>query len=64
LYKQILTRAHEQKFGAVGEDNKPIWQIAEDREANKDSQVDTGIYHENNGNWQNAMKVDKFVFTL
>jgi kinesin light chain len=57
LYKQILTRAHERKFGQVNEENKPIWQIAEDREENKTA--DTGTYQENNGGWQNAMKVDK-----
>jgi len=32
LYKQVLTRAHEREFGTIGEDNKPIWQVAEERE--------------------------------
>ena len=32
LYKQVLTRAHEKEFGSIDEKNKPIWQIAEDRE--------------------------------
>ncbi|KAI4473725.1 hypothetical protein M0802_015966 [Mischocyttarus mexicanus] len=27
LYKQVLTRAHEKEFGAIDEDNKPIWQV-------------------------------------
>lgn len=56
LYKQILTRAHELNFGEINEDNKAIWQIAEDREENKHQLTDTGTYHEN---VQNAMKVDK-----
>lgn len=56
LYKQILTRAHERNFGEINEDNKAIWQIAEDREENKHQLTDTGTYHEN---VQNAMKVDK-----
>jgi kinesin light chain len=64
LYKQILTRAHEQKFGTINAGNKPIWQIAEEREANKDKHVDTGTYHENNGELQKAMNVDKYVCQL
>ncbi|EGT47035.1 hypothetical protein CAEBREN_06300 [Caenorhabditis brenneri] len=35
LYKQILTRAHEKEFGQNSGENKPIWQIAEEREENK-----------------------------
>lgn len=35
LYKQILTRAHEREFGSISECNKPIWQVAEEREENK-----------------------------
>ena len=35
LLKQVLTRAHEREFGSIDEKNKPIWQIAEDREENK-----------------------------
>ena len=31
----MLTRAHEREFGSIDEKNKPIWQIAEDREENK-----------------------------
>lgn len=54
LYKQILTRAHERQYGKVSQENKPIWQIAEDREQNK--QADSGIYHDN---MQGSMKVDK-----
>ena len=30
-----MTRAHEREFGSIDEKNKPIWQIAEDREENK-----------------------------
>uniref|UniRef100_A0A673M2B4 Kinesin light chain n=1 Tax=Sinocyclocheilus rhinocerous TaxID=307959 RepID=A0A673M2B4_9TELE len=32
LYKEILTRAHEREFGSVGDENKPIWMHAEERE--------------------------------
>ncbi|KAK4887676.1 hypothetical protein RN001_003947 [Aquatica leii] len=35
LYKQILNRAHEREFGTIDGDNKPIWQVAEEREENK-----------------------------
>ena len=28
----MLTRAHEKEFGSIDDKNKPIWQIAEDRE--------------------------------
>ena len=60
LYKQILTRAHERQYGKVNNENKSIWQIAEDREQNKHQQADSGIYHEN---IQNAMKVDNPTVT-
>ncbi|KAE9556658.1 hypothetical protein FO519_000064 [Halicephalobus sp. NKZ332] len=53
LYKDILTRAHEHAFGAINDNNKPIWQVAEDREENKSQ--DAGIYQEN-GAWQKAFK--------
>ncbi|CAJ0582056.1 unnamed protein product, partial [Mesorhabditis spiculigera] len=55
LYKQILTRAHEKHFGKIGDDNKAIWQIAEDREANKEK--GTSQFAEV-GNWHKAAKVD------
>lgn len=35
LYKQVLTRAHERQFGSCDAQNKPIWQLAEEREQNK-----------------------------
>ncbi|KAF8387518.1 hypothetical protein PRIPAC_76660 [Pristionchus pacificus] len=35
LYKQILTRAQEREFGKINDKNKPIWQIAEQREEAK-----------------------------
>lgn len=34
LYKSVLTRAHEREFG-LDQSNRPIWQVAEEREANK-----------------------------
>lgn len=35
LYKSVLTRAHEREFGASDPANRPIWQVAEEREENK-----------------------------
>jgi kinesin light chain len=35
LYKQVLTRAHEKEFGEVTPTNKPIWMLAEDRQAGR-----------------------------
>lgn len=55
LYKQVLTRAHEKEFGSIDEKNKPIWQIAEDREENKNRKdnLPFGEY----GGWHKAAKV-------
>jgi kinesin light chain len=61
LYKQILTRAHERQYGETSNDNKSIWQIAEDRENTKNQHSDSGVYHEN---IQDAMmKVDNPTVT-
>jgi len=57
LYKQVLTRAHEKEFGAIDGDNKPIWQVAEEREEHKSSGDKTGPYQEYGG-WHKAAKVD------
>lgn len=32
IYKEVINRAHEKEFGKISDDNKPIWQIAEERE--------------------------------
>lgn len=32
IYKEVINRAHEKEFGKIDDDNKPIWQIAEERE--------------------------------
>lgn len=32
IYKEVINRAHEKEFGKISNDNKPIWQIAEERE--------------------------------
>jgi len=56
LYKQVLTRAHEKEFGSIDDKNKPIWQIAEDREENK-NRKDNLPYGEYGG-WHKAAKVD------
>lgn len=29
---KVLTRAHEKEFGLIDDKNKPIWQVAEERE--------------------------------
>ncbi|ETN82211.1 tetratricopeptide repeat protein [Necator americanus] len=65
LYKQILTRAHEREFGKIGEDNKPIWQIAEDREEIKQKGgADAGpIAYNDHGGWHKAAKVDSPTVT-
>jgi kinesin light chain len=34
---QVLTRAHEKEFGSIDDKNKPIWQVAEEREDNKNN---------------------------
>ncbi|VDM98761.1 unnamed protein product [Thelazia callipaeda] len=62
LYKQILTRAHEREFGKIADDNKPIWQIAEDREESKHKGADAVTYQEYGG-WHKAAKVDSPTVT-
>merc|ERR1739838_499818 len=61
LYKQVLTRAHEKEFGSIDDKNKPIWQIAEDREENKNrkNNLPYGEY----GGWHKAAKVDSPTVT-
>ncbi|KAH9374702.1 hypothetical protein HPB48_011817 [Haemaphysalis longicornis] len=56
--EQVLTRAHEREFGSVTGDNKPIWQLAEEREENKSSSRDNAPYGEYGG-WHKAAKVDR-----
>lgn len=63
LYKQILTRAHEREFGQIGDDNKAIWQIAEDREANKHKGEVVGSQYAEIGQWHKAAKVDSPTVT-
>ena len=65
LYKQVLTRAHEKEFGVIDDKNKPIWQVAEEREDNKNNpetsvpSVPFGEY----GAWHKAPKVDSPTVT-
>ncbi|KAJ8684447.1 hypothetical protein QAD02_020239 [Eretmocerus hayati] len=61
LYKQVLTRAHEREFGAIDGDNKPIWQVAEEREENKHRNKENAPYGEYGG-WHKAAKVDSPTF--
>lgn len=48
----------------IGEDNKPIWQIAEDREEIKQKGgADAGpIAYNDHGGWHKAAKVDRWGF--
>ncbi|XP_017889277.1 kinesin light chain isoform X2 [Ceratina calcarata] len=62
LYKQVLTRAHEKEFGAIAGDNKPIWQVAEEREENKHRNKENAPYGEYGG-WHKAAKVDSPTVT-
>ncbi|VVC35824.1 Tetratricopeptide repeat,Kinesin light chain,Tetratricopeptide repeat-containing [Cinara cedri] len=62
LYKQVLTRAHEREFGTIDGDNKPIWQVAEEREENKNKIPGTAPYTEYGG-WHKAAKVDSPTVT-
>lgn len=62
LYKQVLTRAHEREFGTIDSDNKPIWQVAEEREENKDKNRECALYGEYGG-WHKAAKVDSPTVT-
>ena len=57
LYKSVLTRAHEREFGAVGEENRPIWQVAEEREENKAKNKDNPPISVEYSGWHRA--VDK-----
>ncbi|CAB3398885.1 unnamed protein product [Caenorhabditis bovis] len=60
LYKQILTRAHEREFGQISGDNKPIWQIAEEREENK-HKGEPAVADQ--AGWAKAAKVDSPTVT-
>merc|ERR1712112_773322 len=51
-----MGRAHEKEFGSIDDKNKPIWQIAQDREENK-NRKDNLPYGEYGG-WRKAAKVD------
>ncbi|XP_074033172.1 kinesin light chain isoform X4 [Leptinotarsa decemlineata] len=62
LYKQILNRAHEREFGTIDVDNKPIWQVAEEREENKAKNRENAPYGEYGG-WHKAAKVDSPTVT-
>ncbi|XP_039965361.1 kinesin light chain isoform X1 [Bactrocera neohumeralis] len=57
LYKQVLNRAHEREFGAIHSKNKPIWQVAEEREEHKYDDCYNTPYGEYGG-WHKAAKVD------
>ena len=54
LYKEILTLVHEREFGNINDENKPIWQLAEEREERKNGTPTISDY----GGWYKA--VDKW----
>jgi len=60
LYKQVLTRAHEKEYGAIDNENKSIWQIAEEREENKLKNVEAPPDY---GVWHKTAKVDSPTVT-
>ncbi|XP_065562626.1 kinesin light chain-like isoform X11 [Artemia franciscana] len=62
LYKQVLTRAHEKEFGSIDGNNKPIWQVAEEREEMKRTNGAPAPYAEYGG-WHKAAKVDSPTVT-
>ena len=65
LYKQVLTRAHEKEFGSIDDKNKPIWQVAEEREENKNNpdSNNTDVPYGEYGGWHKAAKADSPTVT-
>lgn len=61
LYKSVLTRAHEREFG-LDQNNRPIWQVAEEREANKARNRENPPITSEVTDWHRA--VDKWYLTL
>lgn len=55
LYKQVLTRAHEREFGKISADNKPIWQVAEEREQNKANGIENKPLVTDINEWHKAL---------
>ncbi|XP_065562598.1 uncharacterized protein LOC136028695 isoform X2 [Artemia franciscana] len=66
LYKKVLTRAHEKEFGSIyyffGGDNKPVWQVAEEREEMKRTNG-VPVLHAEHGGSHKAAKVDSPTVT-
>ncbi|VEL30009.1 unnamed protein product [Protopolystoma xenopodis] len=60
-----MTRAHENEFGQISDTNKPIWMLAEERQAGRlppSVMRDTNNPH--HGMWMRATKLDNStVFT-
>ena len=63
LYKQVLTRAHEREFGSIDDHNKPIWQVAEEREENKNNPDQQTLADSQYGSWHRAAKSDSPTVT-
>ncbi|XP_067939090.1 kinesin light chain-like [Watersipora subatra] len=62
LFKEVLTRAHEREFGPTTEKNRPIWMLAEERQANKDKKQDR-TYTADFIAWHKAAKFDLTTVT-
>lgn len=60
---KVLTRAHEREFGSIDDHNKPIWQVAEEREENKNNPENTPPLLGEYGSWHRAAKVDSPTVT-
>lgn len=63
--KSNFLRVHEREFGVIDDKNKPIWQVAEEREENKnnpESNIANAPFGEY-GAWHKAAKTDASTFT-
>ena len=54
-----MTRAHEREFGRISKENKPIWQIAEEREQNKANNIENQPLVTDINGWHRAL--DKWL---
>lgn len=51
----MLTRAHEREFGKISAGNKPIWQVAEEREQNKANGIENKPLVTDINEWHKAL---------
>ena len=55
LYKEIITAAHQSRFGSIHGDNRPIWMLAEEFQLGKQEDPNNSL------SWNNACRLDKLV---